>query len=49
MTEGVDGRDNVLGNDKEVSGEIPMGSFRRLGSPRENASSLYKKLATLSF
>ena len=36
VTEGVDGRDNVSDNDNDVSGEVPMGSFRRLGSPRGN-------------
>ena len=36
MTEGVDGRDNVSGNDKEESEEVSIGSFTRLVLARES-------------
>ena len=37
VCEGVDGSDNVSGNDKEVSEESCTGSFTRLSSPWETA------------
>ena len=36
MAKGVDGRDNVSGNDKVVSEEVSIGSFTGLGSHCEN-------------